>query len=167
MNTQWLSVTGIGQDSHRFSASAKPLLLGGAVFADEIGLEGNSDADVILHAICRAMGSLTGKPILGATADLLCQQGITNSAVYLEHALQAMHNHIIDHIAVCIEAQQPKIDPKIPIITASICALCNIQNDQVGITATSGEGMSAMGKGLGMQAFVVLSARKRVAGHSF
>jgi len=45
----------MGQDSHRFAADpARPLLLGGVRVADARGLDGNSDADVVLHALCRA-----------------------------------------------------------------------------------------------------------------
>ena len=54
--------TGLGQDSHRFidPESSKPCILGGVVFEGVPGLSANSDGDVIFHAICNAITSLTG-----------------------------------------------------------------------------------------------------------
>ena len=46
-------------------------------FESELSLKGNSDADVVLHAITDAISSITGNTIIGAKADELCQKGIT------------------------------------------------------------------------------------------
>ena len=63
--------TGIGQDSHRFDIENKnkPLILGGVIFPHETPLQGNSDADVVLHAITNAISGITGVNILGKIAD--------------------------------------------------------------------------------------------------
>ncbi|HPQ19759.1 MAG TPA: 2-C-methyl-D-erythritol 2,4-cyclodiphosphate synthase, partial [bacterium] len=63
--------TGIGQDSHKFVSAKKekPLILGGIIFEGEKGLEGNSDADVVLHSITNAISGITGKNILGEISD--------------------------------------------------------------------------------------------------
>ena len=63
--------TGLGLDSHRFveGKSDKPFVLGGVVFNDVPALSGNSDADVILHAITDAISGITGETIIGAVAD--------------------------------------------------------------------------------------------------
>ena len=67
----------------------KPLILGGMEFESELSLKGNSDADVVLHAITDAIStsSITGNTIIGAKADELCQHGITDSREYLKLAL--------------------------------------------------------------------------------
>ncbi|HMA63294.1 MAG TPA: 2-C-methyl-D-erythritol 2,4-cyclodiphosphate synthase, partial [bacterium] len=54
--------TGLGQDSHRFDNknSSKKLVLGGVTFSGHPPLKGNSDADVILHAITNSISSITG-----------------------------------------------------------------------------------------------------------
>ena len=74
--------TGIGQDSHRFEpeGSSKSLMLGGVHIAGLPGLEGNSDADVVFHAICNAVSGINGINILGDISDTLCKQGITDSS---------------------------------------------------------------------------------------
>ncbi len=66
--------TGIGQDSHRFlpPGSSKPCVIGGLIFDDAPGFMANSDGDIVFHAICNAISSLTGVLILGAIADDLC-----------------------------------------------------------------------------------------------
>ena len=66
--------TGIGQDSHRFlsSDSSKPCIIAGLIFEGCPGFNANSDGDVVFHAICNAISSVTGTLILGAIADDLC-----------------------------------------------------------------------------------------------
>ena len=80
----------IGQDSHRFDLKNKDkkLVLGGIVFEGYPGLLGNSDADVVLHAITNAISGITCVNILGGPSDELCKQGITDSEVYLKEALK-------------------------------------------------------------------------------
>ena len=70
--------TGIGQDSHRFEETQtdKKCVIGGIVFYNVPALAGNSDADVILHAICNAISGVTGVNILGKVTDKMCQQRI-------------------------------------------------------------------------------------------
>lgn len=156
-----MTKTGIGQDSHAFignnNDNDKPLVLGGVAFENAQGLRGNSDADVILHSLTNAISSITGKNILGAKADELCQQGITDSAEYLKLALQDLSGWNIDHIAIAIECLTPKISPKIDALKSNIARLTNVKISDVGITVTTGEGLTAFGKGEGIQVFSIIS----------
>ena len=79
----------IGQDSHRIDEQnkEKKLMLGGIEFEEEYSLLGNSDADVVLHAITNAVSGITGKNILGKVSDEMCQRGIKDSKEYLKEAL--------------------------------------------------------------------------------
>lgn len=153
--------TGIGQDSHAFisdnSNNDKPLILGGVSFNHAQGLEGNSDADVILHSLTNAISSVTGKNILGAKADELCRQGVTDSAEYLKLALQDLGDYKINHIAIAIECLTPKISAKIEALKSNIASLTNVKISDIGITATTGEGLTAFGKGEGIQAFSIIT----------
>ncbi|ALG69386.1 2-C-methyl-D-erythritol 2,4-cyclodiphosphate synthase [Beggiatoa leptomitoformis] len=153
--------TGLGQDSHRFvlADEQKTLLLGGVVFPDELGLAGNSDADVVLHAITNGISGITGVNILGKISDDLClQQGITDSRVYLQEALKYLHGWQICHISISIECRTPKITPRIPEMKQQIAALLQITTTDVGITATTGEGLTDFGRGLGIQVFCIVTA---------
>lgn len=158
--------TGIGQDSHRFLPDevTKPCMLGGIIFPDTPGLQANSDGDVILHAICNAISSLTGEIILGKRADeLLEKEGITDSSVYLQEALKTLGKQKISHLAITIEASRPKLLKRIPELRKHIAAEMGIDFSQVGITATSGEGLTDFGCGKGIQVFCVLTTEEEFA----
>jgi len=153
--------TGIGQDSHAFEeVPGKPLILAGIKFDHPIGLKGNSDADVVLHSITNAVSSITGNNILGSVADQLCQEGITDSSNFLMLALDDLGDWRISHIAIAIECLKPKISPQIDSMKKSIAKLCHINNSNVGITATTGEGLTAFGKGEGIQAITIITVNK-------
>jgi len=153
----------IGQDSHRFETKdlTKPLVLGGVVIPNEVGLEGNSDADVILHALTNAVSGITTVNILGAKADELClEKGIKDSRIYLEKSLEYLKDYEITHVSFSIEALKPKLAGHILKIRENVAKILKISLDCVAITATTGEGLTDFGKGLGMQVFVVLTAQK-------
>lgn len=148
--------TGIGQDSHRFNFDDKnkKLVLGGVIFDDCPPLEGNSDADVILHSLTNAISGITCVNILGETSDGMCLgQGITDSTYYLKEAMKYLKSFVISHVSISIECLTPKISPKIPEIRKSLSELLAIPEDCIGITATTGEGLTTFGKGLGIQVF--------------
>ena len=154
--------TGIGQDSHAFEETpGKPLILAGIKLDHPIGLKGNSDADVVLHSITNAISSVTGINIIGSIADELCQKGITDSRVYLERALKDIGQYNINHIAIAIECLIPKISPYIEAIKQNIADLCGISINDIGITATTGEGLTAFGKGEGVQAITIITLSKK------
>jgi len=153
--------TGIGQDSHAFEeTSGKPLILAGIKLDHPIGLKGNSDADVVLHSITNAISSITGSNILGSIADQLCLEGVTDSSNYLKLALDDLEDWEISHIAIAIECLKPKISPQIDSMKKSIAKLCHINKTDVGITATTGEGLTAFGKGEGIQAITIITVNK-------
>lgn len=150
--------TGLGQDSHAFEQhQSKPLILGGVDFKHTKGLQGNSDADVVLHALTNAISSITGNNILGAKADALCIKGVIDSAQYLQLALDDLQGWNINHIAISVECLSPKITPKIDEMKSNIAKLTGIQAHDVGITATSGEGLTSFGQGLGIQAICIIT----------
>jgi 2-C-methyl-D-erythritol 2,4-cyclodiphosphate synthase len=157
--------TGIGQDSHRFlpSDSAKPCVMAGLIFEDVPGFNANSDGDVIFHAICNAITSLTAVLILGGIADDLClRDGITDSEVYLNEAMKTLGNQKISHVAVTIEAKRPKIKPHLLEMRENIARVMQLELSQVGITATSGEGLTDFGCGEGVQCFAIVTTYELV-----
>jgi 2-C-methyl-D-erythritol 2,4-cyclodiphosphate synthase len=155
--------TGIGQDSHRIrEPKERPLILGGVEFDAPFSLEGNSDSDVILHAITNAISGVTGQPILGPVADNLCKDGVTDSQEYLWLALADLTSigFKVSHVSVSIECLRPKILPKLAELREHVAKLLTVSVNDVAITATTGEGLTDFGKGLGIQAFAVLTAEK-------
>ncbi|MBS0621254.1 MAG: 2-C-methyl-D-erythritol 2,4-cyclodiphosphate synthase [Verrucomicrobia bacterium] len=151
---------GIGQDSHRFLSpdSSKPCIIGGIIFEEAPGLAADSDGDVVYHAICNAITSVTGVPILGGIAIDLCHKdGITDSQVYLERALETLRSQRISHVALTIEGKRPRFQKRIEEMRHKVASVLGIRLDQVGITATSGDGLTDFGCGDGIQCFCILT----------
>jgi 2-C-methyl-D-erythritol 2,4-cyclodiphosphate synthase len=152
--------TGIGRDSHRFlpADSSKPCIIGGVIFDGVPGLDADSDGDVVYHAICNAITSLSGVPILGGIARDLCRKdGITDSQVYLERALQTLGKQKIVHLSISIEGKRPYFEEKIEQMRKKISSVLKVQLKQVGITATSGDGLTDFGCGDGLQCFSMIT----------
>lgn len=155
----------IGQDSHRFETEtlrkfSKPLVLGGVVFENVPALSANSDGDVVLHALTNAVSGITCKNVLGKIADDMCKAGITDSAEYLKTALSDLEKAgmKLTHVSFSIECKLPKISPEIEKMRKSISLLTGVPTTSVGITATSGEELTAFGRGEGIQVFCAVTA---------
>ncbi len=147
---------GIGQDSHNFDFEdkQKTLILAGVVFEDHPPLLGNSDADVVLHSITNAVSGVTCVNILGPVSDKMClEEGITDSRVYLAEALKYLGESKIVHLSISIEGLTPKITPRIPEMRISLSKLLDMPEKCIGITATTGEGLTQFGQGVGLQVF--------------
>lgn len=152
--------TGIGQDSHRFLPpdSAKPCIVAGLIFEDCPGLSADSDGDVAFHAICNAISSVSGIPILGGVAIDLCHKdGITDSQVYLEKALETLGKQTVQHVALTIEGKRPRFQKRVDAMRRNIAQVMRIRLDQVGLTVTSGDGLTDFGCGEGLQCFCLIT----------
>ncbi|MCR5747855.1 MAG: 2-C-methyl-D-erythritol 2,4-cyclodiphosphate synthase [Lachnospiraceae bacterium] len=149
----------IGQDSHRFDVenkSGKPLILAGVVFENETPFEANSDGDVILHAITRAVSGITTIDILGPKTKQWIKEGKLDSRFYLQEALKDLNGRVA-HLSVSVECKKPRLTPKIPEMRRSLAELLHTDEKNIGITATSGEELTDFGRGLGMNVFAVLT----------
>ena len=159
---------GLGQDSHAFLTSGKkPLILGGVRISENGGLSGNSDADVILHSLCNALSSAIGGDSLSTWFDEMVLTRVTNSQKAVEHILKKVKQkrYQVVNVSICVEAKKPRLDLKIiNKIKKSIASLLEINIEQVGITFTSGEGLTSFGQGKGIQSFtqVLLSDISKV-----
>lgn len=155
--------TGIGQDSHRFlpADTSKPCIIAGLIFEDAPGFNSNSDGDVVFHSLCNAITSLTGVPILGGIADdLYFKDGITDSEVYLREALKTLGKQKISHVSIAIEGKKPRLKYRLLDIRENIARLLDLNVSQVGVTATSGEGLTDFGCGEGVQSLAILTTHE-------
>ena len=148
----------IGQDSHRidYENKEKKLMIGGVEFDEEYSLNGNSDADVVLHAITNAVSGITCKNVIGKVSDDMCINGITDSEEYLKEALKYLDEKIV-HLSISIECLVPKISPKIEEMRKNIARILSVSENQIGITATTGEGLTEFGKGNGINVFCCIT----------
>jgi len=155
---------GFGTDSHRFEdTNSKPLFLGGVKISDSKGLKANSDGDVLLHALFNAISQACGGNSLGYYADPLFARGISDSKEYLKIAVKMVSGigYRISNVGIMIEAKRPRI--QIDIVSQMknvISHLLNIEAKDIGITFTSGEELTAFGKGEGILAQAVVTLCK-------
>lgn len=149
----------IGQDSHQidYESTDKKLLIGGIEFDEPFSLKANSDGDVVLHAITNAVSGITCHNILGSVADEMCKNhGIINSEEYVKEALKYLNEKIV-HLSISIECKKPKISPKIEEMRSNIARILNISKNSIGITATSGEGLTEFGRGNGISVIAIIT----------
>ncbi len=149
---------GFGQDSHRFEPQkgTKICKIGGVEFLDIPGLDADSDGDVVYHAICNAITSITHVHILGDLAIKMCRSGITDSKEYLLEAKKTLKGQKIVHIALAITGKQPRLQSSLTKMRAHIAELLELEMDQVGITCTSGNNLDDCGRGLGVSCACIL-----------
>jgi len=150
---------GIGYDVHALVEGRK-LILGGVEIAHAKGLEGHSDADVLMHAICDAILGAVGESDIGhlfPNTDPRWKGA--PSRVFLEEAarrVNAREGKIINVDATVI-AQAPKIFPHIPEMKRNLAAALGVGVGQVGVKATTNEGLGFIGREEGIAAMAVAS----------
>lgn len=153
--------TGLGQDSRRFlpADSSKPCMIGGVIFENVPGLDAESDGDVVFLAVCNAISSISGVPVLSSIARDLCRKdGITDSSVYVERALHSLQRQKIVHVSISLEGKRPQFELKTELMKMKIAKVLSLTIDQVGITTLTGEGLTDFGCGDGVQALCIVTS---------
>ncbi len=150
---------GIGYDVHALVEGRK-LVLGGVTIPHPKGLDGHSDADVLMHAICDAVLGALGEPDIGHFFPNTDPRWKGRpSRVFLNEAarLAVSHGGKIINIDASVIAQQPKLFPHIQEMKANIAAALGISPKQVGIKATTNEHLGFIGREEGIAAMAVAS----------
>lgn len=138
---------GSGYDVHRLVKGRK-LILGGVDIDFEMGLEGHSDADVLIHAICDALLGAVGLGDIGEHfPDTDPRYKGISSMVLLDHCrlLMEQHHYRIGNIDCIVFAQAPKISPYKMQMQKTIASRLGIDPDRVNIKATTTEGLGFIG----------------------
>ena len=150
---------GIGYDVHRLK-EGRPLVLGGVKIPHKTGLDGHSDADVLMHAICDAVLGAVGEGDIGQFfPNTDPQWRDAPSSVFLEEATRqvAKRNGRLVNVDSMLIAEEPKIGPHIEAMKTNIASALGIPADSVGIKATTNETLGFVGRGEGMAAHAVAS----------
>ena len=148
---------GYGYDVHRLKAGRK-LILGGVEIPWELGLDGHSDADVLIHAV---MDALLGAAALGDIGkwfpDTDPQYRGISSMVLLQRvtALLRERGYRVGNVDVTVIAQRPKLLPYIPQMRENLAAALEIGMERVNVKATTEERLGFTGSGEGMAAHAV------------
>ena len=148
---------GIGYDVHAF-AEGRKLILGGVEIPHTKGLEGHSDADVLMHAICDAILGALGEVDIGhffPNTDPRWQGA--PSRIFLQEAARqvAIRQGKIVNVDSTIIAQAPKIFPHLHEMKIRVAEALGINLNRVGIKATTNEKMGFIGREEGIAAMAV------------
>lgn len=148
---------GNGYDVHKLSEDRK-LILGGVIIPFEKGLLGHSDADVLVHAIMDALLGACGERDIGKhfPDDDDSYEGIS-SLVLLSRVADIIKQkgYSIGNIDSVIVAEAPKLSPYIEGMKMNIADTLGISSDDVGIKATTNEGLGFEGRLEGISAYAV------------
>ena len=150
---------GLGYDVHQLKDD-RPLILGGVEIPHERGLDGHSDADVIMHAICDAILGALGEGDIGSFFPPSDPQWKdASSKIFLEEAAKQIkkQNGRLINIDAMLIAEAPKIAPYIPDMKNNIANALGVSTKDIGIKATTNETMGFVGRGEGMAAHAVAS----------
>lgn len=149
--------TGLGYDVHQLVVGRK-CVLGGVEIPYELGLDGHSDADVLIHAIADALLGAMGEVDIGhyfPNTDARWKN--VSSLVFLEQIAELMLRKYatLSNVDATLIAEAPKIFPHIPEMKKRIARALNVQESQIGIKATTNETMGFVGRKEGIAAMAV------------
>jgi len=149
---------GFGYDVHPL-VSGRPLVLGGVEIPYLQGLQGHSDADVLLHAICDALLGAIGEGDIGKHfPDTDAQYKGIKSVLLLKRVASLVREkgfHIVN-IDSTIVAQRPKLSDAIPRMVQEIAGVLEMESRRVNVKATTSEGLGFTGRGEGIAAYAIV-----------
>ena len=149
--------TGWGYDSHRF-AQGRKLILGGVEIPYDKGLQGHSDADALIHAVCDALLGAAGAGDIGRHfPDTDPAYKDISSVILLERVREIItaKGCTIGNIDVSVIMEKPKLAPFAGKITANIAKALNMSADDINIKAKTNEGMGFVGRNEGIAVFAI------------
>ena len=154
---------GNGFDVHAL-VGGRRLVLGGVTIPYELGLDGHSDADALIHAIVDAiLGALALGDIGAHFPDTDPRWKDADSRVLLRHVagLALAQGFTVENLDTTVIAQAPKLAPHVPRMRANIAAdlACDVAQVSIKATTTERLGFAGRGEGIAALATVLLSAR--------
>ncbi|WP_413853851.1 2-C-methyl-D-erythritol 2,4-cyclodiphosphate synthase [Candidatus Ruminimicrobium bovinum] len=153
---------GFGYDVHKFKKNRK-LFLGGVKISDKNGLDGHSDADVLIHALMDALLGAAGQKDIGhffPNTDMKYKN--ISSVELLKIVVKKLKNkkYKIVNVDMTVVAEKPKIYPYIDDMKKILSDTLKIKKEFVSIKATTNEGMGFIGRAEGICAMAVASLKK-------
>jgi len=153
---------GFGYDVHTLVPN-RALMLGGIHIPYLLGLQGHSDADVLLHAICDALlGAIAEGDIGRHFSDTDPQYKDIKSTLLLKKVMEKVKEKgfCLINIDSTIVAQKPKLQDFIPRMVNEIARILEIDPTRVNVKATTTEGLGFTGRGEGIAAYAVALVEK-------
>lgn len=154
---------GIGYDVHRFAAGRR-LVLGGVEIPHHAGLEGHSDADVLIHAVVDAILGALGEGDIGQHfPDTDRKYKGIDSTYFLDQAKIVLEKkgYAISNIDSTILAMEPKVMPHASRMKEVMGRHLGIDPARINVKATTTEGLGFVGEKKGMAAYAVACLRQK------
>ena len=150
----------MGYDIHRL-VPGRPLILGGVEIPFHLGLQGHSDADVLLHALCDALLGAAGERDIGYhfPPDDQRFEGISSMVLLSEVKKIIGDGLAVINIDAVIIAEKPKLAPFTETMEGNIGHCLDINPKDVNIKATTNEGIGGIGRGEAIAAHAVVSIK--------
>lgn len=155
--------SGFGYDSHKFAYGRK-LILGGVEIPFAKGLQGHSDADALIHAICDALLGAAGSGDIGRHfPDTDPAYKDISSIVLLEKVKKIIEakKYLIHNIDTTVVMEMPKLSPYAAKMVSNIARALDIAETAVNIKAKTNEGMGFVGQDEGVAVFAIATVIKR------
>lgn len=149
---------GFGNDIHRL-VPGSPLIIGGIVIDSDLGADGHSDADVLLHAITDALlGALARGDIGTHFPNSDGRWRNAESMVFLRFAVGLMkqHGYQLANLDSTVDLEQPKLRPYIDEMRKGIADAFEVETNCVSIKAKTGEAVDAVGERRAVRAEAVV-----------
>ena len=151
---------GFGYDVHPFAAN-RELWLGGIRIEHEKGLQGHSDADVLIHAMCDALlGAANLRNIGYHFPDTDGEYKNIDSKILLAKTMELIRakNYELSNADVTVCTERPKLNPHIPSMKACLASVMQVEEEDISIKATTSEKMGFVGReeGIAVYATVLL-----------
>lgn len=149
---------GFGYDVHRFAAH-RELWLGGIKIEYAKGLEGHSDADVLIHVICDALlGAANLRDIGHQFPDTAAEYKDVDSKLLLKRVMELLQDkgYRLGNIDATVCAEQPKLNPYIPEMKKTLADVMGVDVEDVSIKATTTERLGFVGREEGIAAYATV-----------
>lgn len=155
---------GFGNDIHRLSEN-RPLILGGIEIPSELGAEGHSDADALLHAVTDAvLGALALGDIGSHFSDQDARWKDADSVIFLKEAVKLMKEagYLMGNIDSTINLEKTRLRPFIDKMRENLANILECEINCVSVKAKTGERVDAVGesRAIKTEAVVLLIASK-------
>lgn len=150
---------GIGYDVHRL-AEGRKLVLGGVLIPYERGLDGHSDADVLIHAICDALFGAMGEGDIGQFFPNTDPRWKNQpSTMFLHEAVRMiqLRGGRIINVDSTVIAEAPKLGPHVKRMKQVLSETLEVHPARVAVKATTNELLGSIGRGEGIAAMAVAS----------
>lgn len=153
---------GFGNDIHRLVEN-RPLVLGGVLIESDLGAEGHSDADALLHAATDAiLGALALGDIGAHFSDKDARWENADSRVFLIETARMMREkgYRVANLDSIVSLEKPKLRPHIEAMRRNLAEILEIEIDAVSVKAKTGEAVDAVGERRAIKAEAVVLLTK-------